>query len=140
MSQPYRGDLSSSPRANAYDAPNLQDEDEAGLARQNPIPRKQIGTSANTPYSSVEASSPLRTQTGHSRQQSAPKPLPPTPVAASLGYTDRQTDSTRQTSSILNRSRPIPTSQAGLREAQDVVDRAKTNTSDTQVVETVAPG
>ena len=139
MSQPYRGDLSI-PRANPYDSPNLQDDDDAGLARQNSIPRKQIGTSRNTPHSSVQASSPPKAQTGHSRQQSAPKPLPSTPVAPSRGYTDRQTDSAPQPSSILNRSRPIPTSQAGPRDAQDVVDRAKTNTYDTQVVETVAPG
>lgn len=141
MSQPYRGDPSSNPRAKAYDTPNLQDDDDAGLTRQNPIPRKRIGASSNGPYSSsAEASSPLGTQSGHSRQQSAPKALPPTPAAASLGHTDREMDSTAQKSSILNRSRPDFTNQAGLRNAQDVVDRAKTNTYDTQVVETVAPG
>lgn len=140
MSQPYHGESSSKPRSNAYDSPNLQDEDEAGLARQNSIPRKQIGASANIPYPSIQPSSPLGAQTGHSRQQSAPKPLPPTPAAASRGYNDRQMDSASPPSSILNRSRPIPTSQAGPRDAQDVVDRAKTDTYDTQVVETVAPG
>lgn len=139
MSQPYRGDSSSNPRSNAYGSPNLQDEDDTGLARQNSIPRKQIGTSANAPYSSVQASSPPSAQTDYSRQQSAPKPLPSTPAAASRGYTDRQTDSAPQPSNILNRSRPISTSQAGLRDAHDVVDRAKNNTYDTQVVETVAP-
>ena len=139
MSQPDRGDMSSSLRPIAYDSPNVQDEDDAGLARENSIPRKQIGTSANTPYS-ARASSPLRAQTGHSRHQSASKPLPFTPTASSLGYTDRQTDSAPQPSSILNRSRPIATSQAGPRDAQDVVDRAKMNTRDTEVVETVAPG
>ncbi len=140
MSQPYRGDSSSNRRSNPYDSPNPQDEDDAGLARQNSIPRKQIGTSSNTPSSSVQASSPQRAPIGHSRQQSTPKPLPPTPAAVSREYTDRQTDSAPQTSSILNRSRPIPTSQAGLRDPQDIVDRAKTNTYDTDVVETVAPG
>lgn len=140
MSQTYRGDLSSGPRSNAYDSPNLQNEDDAGLAGQDSIPRKEIGTSANTPYSSVQASSPTRAQPGHSRQQSIPKPLPSIPAAASREYADRQTDSAPQPSSILNRSRPVPPSQAGPRDAQDVVDRAKTNTYDTQVVETVAPG
>ena len=140
MSQPYRGDISSSSRANAYDTPKLQDEDDSGLAQQSPVPRKPLGTSATTPYSSVEASLPSGTQTGYSRQQIAPKALPPTPAAASLGHTDRQTDPTSQKSSVLNRSRPISTNQAGLRDAQDVVDRATTNTYDTQVVETVAPG
>ena len=140
MSQPYREHLLSGPRSKAYDSPNLQDEDDANLARQNSIPRKQVGTAANVPLSSAQASSSPRAQKGHSRQQSAPKPLPSIPAAADRGYTDRQTESTGQPSSILNRSRPIPTSQAVLRDAQDVVDRAQTNTYDTEVVETVAPG
>lgn len=140
MSQPYRGDLSSNSKANAYDTPNLQNEDDAGLIRQDPIPRKRTGASANTPYPSAETPSPSGTQAGSSRQQSAPKPLPPTPAAASLGHPDREIDSTPQKSSILNRSRPFSTNQAGPKDAQDVVDRAKTNTYDTQVVETVAPG
>ena len=140
MSQPYRGDSSSTPRSNAYDSPNPQDEDDRDLVRQNPIPRKQIGASANAPYPSVQASSPPMAQTGHSRLQSGPKPLPATPAATNLGYTDRQTESAPQPSSILNRSRPISTSQAGSRDAQDVVDQSKINTYDTQVVETVAPG
>ena len=140
LSQPYQGDLSPSPKANAYNSSNMQAEDDAGLTRQNSIPRKQIGTSPNTPYSPVQALPPSRAQTGHSRQQSVPKPLPSTPAAASRGYTDRQTDPAPQPSNILHRSRPIPTSQTALRDAQDVVDRARTNTYDTQVVETVAPG
>lgn len=140
MSQPYRGDPPSSPRTNTYDSSKLQDEDDAGLARQNSVPRKQVGTSISTPYSSVQASPPPMAQKGHSRQQSYPKPLPSTPSTASHGYNDRQADSSPQPSSILNRSRPISASQPGLRDPQDVVDRAKTNTYDTQVVETVAPG
>ena len=140
MPQSYQGDLSPSPNPRAYESPSLKDEDDTGLARQNSIPRKQIGTSPNTPYSSVHTSSLTWAQPGQSRQQSSPKPLPSTPVAVSRGYTDRQKDYDSQPSSILNRSRPIPTSQAGPREAQEVVDRAKTNTYDTQVVETVAPG
>ena len=140
MSQPYGEDLSSNPRTNVYDSSKLHDDDGAGLARQNSIPRKQIGTSAGTSYSSIPASSSLKAQSGQSRQQNTPKPLPSVPVAASHGYTDHQTGSVSQPSSILNRSRPIPASQTGLRDAQDIIDRAKTNTSDTQVIETVAPG
>ena len=140
MSQPYREGLSSNPRSNVYDSSKLHDDDDAGLARQNSIPRKQIGTSASTSHSSNPASSSLKAQSGQSRQQNTPKPLPSVPVATSHGYTDHQTHSASQPSSILNRSRPIPGSQTGLRDAQDIVDRAKTNTSDTQVIETVAPG
>ena len=146
MTQSDRDNSLSSPRFNTYDSPNLPEEDHAGLVRQNSIPRKQIGTSPNTPYSSVQASSPHQVwstpmaQTGHSRQQSAPKSLPSTPAAKSREFNDRQTDPTPQSSSILNRSRPTSSNPAGLRDAQDVVDRAKTNTCDTQVVESVAPG
>ena len=140
MSQPYQGGLSSNPKSNAYESPHFQDEDDAGLARHNSIPRKQIGTSASTPYSPPPPSSPPRAQTSQSRQQSAPKPLPSTPAAVSRGHTDRQMDCAPQPPSILNRARPIPTSHAGLQDAQDVVDRAKTDTYDTDVVETVAPG
>lgn len=140
MSQPHRGNVASISRSNVYESQKVQDEDDAGLARENSIPRKEIGTSASAPSSTVPASSPTRTQTGHSRQQSTPKPLPSTPAAASPGFVDRYTDPATQPSSILNRSRPIPASPAGLRDAQDVVDRAKSNTQDTQVVETVVPG
>ena len=140
MAQPSQGDLSLDPGSKAYYSPNYQDEDDAGLARRKSIPRKKLGTSASTPYSSGLASSPPRAQTGQSRQQNAHKPLPFTPAAISHGYTDRQTDPTPQPSSILNRPRPIPTSQTGLQDAQDIVERAKSNTYDTKVVETVAPG
>ena len=140
MSQPHQGGLPSNPKSNAHESLHFQDEDDAGLARHNSIPRKQIGTPASTQYSPPQPSSPPRAQTSQSRQQSAPKPLPSTPAAVSHGHTDRQMDYAPQPPSILNRSRPIPTSQAGLQDAQDVVDRAKTDTYDTDVVETVAPG
>ena len=140
MSQSSRGAVSSNPRSEAYNSPKPKNEDDAGLTRQSSVPRKQVGTSASTPYSSVLASSPSLAQTGQSRQQSATKPLPSTPAALSGGYADRQTDSIPKPSSILNRSRPIPPSHTGLQDAQDVVARAKTTTYDTEVVETVAPG
>lgn len=140
MPQSSRGDLSSNPGPKAYDSLNFQNEDDAVLARQNSIPRKQIGTSASTPYSSVPASSPSRAQTGQIRQQNALKPLPSTPATVDREYTDHYADSAHHPSHILNRSRPISTNQTGLPDAQGVVDRAKTSTYDTDVVEVVAPG
>ena len=140
LHHPSPGATSSNPGSEAYNSLDLQNEDNAGVIRQSSIPRKQIGTFANTSYSSVPASSPLSAQTGQSRLQTATKPLPSTPVALGSGYDDRQTDSVSKSSSMLNRSRPIPPSQKGLHDAQDVVDRAKTNSYDTEVVETVAPG
>ena len=140
MYHPSPGGTSSNPGSETYKSLDLQNEDNAGLIRQSSIPRKQVGTFASTPYSSVAASSLASAQAGQSRQQTATKPLPSTPAALSSGYVDRQMDSVAKPSSILNRSRPISPSQTGLRDAQDIVDRAKTNTSDTEVVETVAPG
>ena len=140
MYHPSPGGTSSNPGSEAYNSLDRQNEDDASLIRQSSIPRKQVGTFASTPYPIVPASSPPSAQTGQSRQQTATKPLPSTPAALSSGYLDRQTDSVSKPSSILNRSRPIPPSQTGLQDAQDVVDRAKTNTYDTEVVETVAPG
>lgn len=140
MPQPSRGDLSSNPGPKAYDSLNLQDEDDTLLARHNPIPRKQIGTSASTPHSSVPASSLSRAQIGQIRQQNAPKPLPSTPATVDREYTDHYTDSAHHPSHNFNRSSPISTNQTGLTDAQGVVDRAKTNTYDTDVVEVVAPG
>ena len=131
--------LPSNQRSNAYSSPTMHDGYEV-LARQDSIPRKKIGTSANTPRSSDRAPSPQMAPVSHSRPQSATKPLPSTPAAASQGNTSRQMESPSWPSSTHDRSRPNHKSQAGLRDAQDIVDRAKTNTSDTQVTETVAPG
>ena len=140
MPQSHPADSSSNQKINAYSSPSMQDGYDEALARQDSIPRKKIGTSANTPRSSGRAPSPPIAQVSHSRQQSATKPLPSTPAAASQGNTDRQMESASWPSGTHNRSRPNQKSHSGLRDAQDVVDRAKTNTYDTQVIETVAPG
>ena len=140
IAQPYRKGLSSNQRTNPYESPKQQDEGDRGLARQNSIPRKQLGMSASTIQPSVTTSPSPRTQTGQTRHQSIPKPLPSTPAAESPVHTNRLADSLSQPSSILNRSRPVPTSHMVPRDAQDVVDRAKTSSYDTTVVETVAPG
>ena len=140
MPQSHLADLPSNQKFNAYSYPTMHDGYDQVLARQDSIPRKKIGTSANTPHSSDRASSPPMAPVSHSRQQSATKPLPSTPAAASQGNTNRQMESPTWPSSTHDRSRPNHKSQAGVRDAQDVVDRAKTNTYDTQVIETVAPG
>ena len=140
MPQSHPADLSSKKNLNAYSSPIMHDGYDEGLIQQDSIPRKKIGTSANTPYSSDRAQSPTMAPGSHSRKQSATKPLPSTPAAASQGNTNRQMESPSWPSSTHDRSRPNHKSQAGLRDAQDVVDRAKTNTYDTQVIETVAPG
>ena len=97
-----------------YDGPASKEGDDANLARQISIPRKQVGTSANVPQSSVQPPIPSNRQQGHSRNQSASKPLPAAPMS----------------------SNDAP----GVQDAQNVVNRAKSNTYDTTVIERVAPG
>lgn len=128
------------PRQLAYNSPAIQDGYVADLARQKSIPRKQVGTSANAPYSSAQSLETSNGQLGHSRTQSASKPLPVAPVPSTDGYDFRRSEAVPQSSSILDRSRPISREVHGPRDAQDVVNRAKTNTYDTSVTEKVAPG
>lgn len=97
-----------------YDGPASKEGDDANLARQISVPRKQVGTSPNVPRSSVQPPIPSNRQQGHSRNQSASKPLPAAPMS----------------------SNDAP----GLQDAQEVVNRAKSNTYDTTVIEKVAPG
>ena len=97
-----------------YDGLSSREGDDTNLAGQISIPRKQVGTSANVLQSSVQPSKPSNRQHGHSRNQSAAKPLPAVPVSSNAF--------------------------SGVQDAQDVVDRAKSNTYDTEVIEKVAPG
>ena len=127
-------------RQHAYDGPAPQDGYDADLARQKSIPRKQVGTSANAPYSSAQFQVPSNGQLSHSRNQSAPKPLPSVPVSSTDGYELRRTEAMPQSTSVLDRSRPISRGVNGPRDVQDVIKRAKTNTYDTEVIEKVAPG
>ena len=109
------------------------------LSRQKSIPRKQVGASTQ-PSQTPVASQPLDMETYHNRQQDSYKALPNVPVTSENHYTSRNRDPVPQSSSILDRSRPISKGSAIPRSGQDVVDRAKTNTYDTSVVEKVAPG
>ena len=117
-----------------------QGEYDTGPARQKPMPRKEVGTSAPMSYSSSPPSNYIKDQPSHSRQQSASKALPATPVSPTLNHDNRAVDTAPQPSSVLDRSRPITRGSAQPREAQDVVNRAKSNTYDTEVIEKIAPG
>ena len=97
-----------------YDGRALREGDDGDLARQISIPRKQVGTSANVPQFSVQPPKPSNRQQGQSRNQSASKPLPPAPVFSN--------------------------DVSGAQDAQEVVNRAKSNTYDTRVIEKFAPG
>lgn len=146
-SKAYWGDLPLSSRSNAYITQDRADDYDDDLARNPSIPRKQVGASApNTKFSSIQPSSPTDAYTGRTQQPSNPKALPSTPTHdnknyASNGYGAGRNEATAQTPSVLDRSRPISSKGAtGPRSAQDVVNRAKSNTYETEVIEKVAPG
>ena len=117
-----------------------QREHEGSLARQKSIPRKQVGTSAQAPYLSTEDSVLHNPKAGHGRQQNVSKVLPSLPVSANTNIGAPKSEPETQSTGILNRSRPVTRAQAGTLEAKDIINRAKSNTYDTEVIEKVAPG
>lgn len=138
-SRPVRDNYPSKSRGNNHDTPVGQD-DYNTLSRQKSIPRKQVGSSGQFQSSPVHHSNPLDSETDHGRQERPSKALPSTPVHSNHGYEPRNTANSIQITSILDRSRPISKGATSPRSTQDIVDRAKTNTYDTQVIEKVAPG
>lgn len=137
---PYQDSNTNDLKTYAHDAPREQGEYDAALVRQKSIPRKQIGTSAQVPYPSAESSAIPSSHISHGRQKSASKSLPSTSLSSGNGYEARKMEAPPQPASILNRSRPITRDSAKPRDGQQVVNRAKSNTYDTEVIEKVAPG
>lgn len=138
--KPHRDNAPPNSRPDVYDTPTGQGDYDAGPTRHNSIPRKQVGASAQGSLPSPESSTLRTSQIGHSRQQSASKALPTTPVSSGKGYEARRPEAASQPASILDRSRPITRGPAQPHDAQDVVKRAKSDTYDTEVIEKVAPG
>lgn len=110
------------------------------LAREKSIPRKQVGNSAPTPYSSVQSSKASNPQIGHGPRQSDSKPLPSAPTLSDTGYGAQESTATPPSPSVLDSSRPLTKGYAAPRDGHEVVDRAKSNTYDTEVIEKIAPG
>ena len=125
-------------RIEDYDAAGGQGKHDQQLARKKSIPRKQVGTPAQGSHLPTDSTALPGSQIDHSAQHSSLKALPPTP--AHLDREARRTEANHQSDGILNRSRPITRGFMEPRDAQDVVNRAKSNTNDTEVVEKVAPG
>ena len=136
-SNTHRDYLPPNSKSNTHVASAGYGEYDTDLAQQKPIPRKQVGASAKVPYSSPDLPDRNDAQIGHGRQKSASKALPSIPVSSSEAH---RTEASTQPSSILNRTRPITRGSAEPREAHDIVQRAKSNTYDTEVIEEIAPG
>ncbi len=138
-STPYRNGISSNTRSNEPNT-SISRDGYQDLARQKSISRKQVGTPTHAPYSPVQPSTSSSPQLSHNQHQSDSKPLPFVPTSSNDGYGDHGTPVLSQPSSILDRSRPITKGYAAPRDGKDVVDRAKSNTYDTEVIEKIAPG
>ena len=135
----YRDDDPNYLRSLNYSQPVAYGNDTIGLARQKSIPRKQVGTSAQAPQTASQVSTLPNLQKGQDRQRSFSKALPPAPVSAHKGH-DFGTDVVPQSTSIFDRSRPIDRGRPEPRDVQDVINRAHSNTHDTDVIEKIAPG
>ena len=113
---------------------NVQQQAELGLSRKRSIPRKLVGSG-----SALQAPDPVTSSSTtaklHSHQSSLQKPLPTAPYETQgLGVIDmRSTTGNDQARSATQQSSSAIT-------AQDVINRAKGNTRDTEVIETIAPG
>ena len=133
-------------RLTASTAHQGDEEYDQNLTRQPSIPRKRVGASANTSTPSMQTSSSANPYAGRDQSQSVPKSLPPIPRLSNGRSGDDTNGNASQTpagqmSSVLDRARPVPSKDfLGFRNAQDVVQRAKSNTYDTEVIERVAPG
>ena len=111
-------------------------QDESDLTRKNSIPRKQLPHSPQSQTYGVNASSP----TNHVRSGS--QPIQQQSSLANANNIPQLTkgEDTYQASRYHNRSRPISKATGAASTPEDVVDRAKSNTVRTEVVETLAPG
>lgn len=131
--------MPSNTTSDAYTTQYGEDDYEDSLARDPPIPRKQVVTSTNAGYQSAQQVSAPTAYSG--RYQGNSNALSEAPSTASDGIGSGRNEVPSQSTSVLDRSRPISSKGVtGPQSAQDVVNRAKSNTYDTEVIEKVAPG
>ncbi|MCJ1378475.1 hypothetical protein MMC17_001574 [Xylographa soralifera] len=110
---------------------NVQQQEEQGLSRKRSIPRKLVGSGSALQASDSVASSSTTNTKLHSSLQ---KPLPTAPY----GSQGLNTNEIRSTTGKDQARSPAQQSSSSIM-AQDVINRAKGNTRDTEVIETIAP-
>ncbi|MCJ1394907.1 hypothetical protein MMC18_007787 [Xylographa bjoerkii] len=112
---------------------NGQQQEDQSLSRKRSIPRKLVGSG-----SALQASEPVALSSPnakfHSRQSSLQKPLPTAPYGGPELGANEIPNSTGK-SQVKNISKGTGSSIT----AQDVINRAKGSTRDTEVIETIAP-
>ena len=137
--QSFEEDATRSSKSNVDRNLNRQQGDTLSPARKPSIPRKQVGALPGSLYTSSHSPSASNIQTNHRRPNSASNPLP-SPRDKSHGHSNKSADNFYHPSGTIDRSRQTPKVPVGPQDTQEVVNHAKYNTYDTQVVETVAPG
>ena len=125
-----------------YDSAAQQAQEESDLTRRTSIPRKMVRASPTNPSAGTFSTSHQQSPPSQMRQSSLHKPLPTAPPATRDGYQDSAPEEHRSHRPS-NDLRPIPLSEihrGNKLTGDDVVARASSNTYDTEVIETIAPG
>ena len=112
----------------SYDHSSASKTTDSDTFGQPSVQRKQVG-SGQPPRVKTPRANPMQIPTLHDRQSNLQKPLP-TPMPE-LERADAQQSSIRKVTS---------SSDANVIPASDVIQRAKTNTYDTEIIEKIAPG
>lgn len=124
-------------KAPIHDSPSRsQPQNEPDLAQKNSIPRKQLGDFTKGHPSGVQPSF----QRGHNPSANVAYPLQSDPAAFYDGPQLEEKRTISHAPGILDRSRPISRDPGAAKTAERVVDRAKSNTTNTEVIESYAPG
>ena len=113
---------------------NVRRPEEQGLSRKRSIPRKLVGSGSTSQASEPVVSSSTNTDF-HSRQSTLQKPLPVAPYG-NQGLGSDEAPSTTGIGQVRN----LPQAANLSITAQDVINRSRGNTRDTEVIETIAPG
>lgn len=113
-----------------------QPQNESDLANKNSIPRKQLGDFTKGQPSRVQPS--FQRDHNPSANMAYPVQLDPAAFYDGPQLEDRRT--TPPAPGVLDRSRPISRGPGAANTAERVVERAKSNTINTEVIESFAPG
>lgn len=118
--------------ARIYDPAAGESKGQAEMSRSNSIPRKQVGSSSRSEISGFHSNSPKRHFGG-------PGPSHGLDSRAGKGQHMEYEDFSSGTIGS-NKSRQIPKDAGGSRDADRILEKAQTNSADTEVIEEIAPG
>lgn len=128
---------SSHPKAPIHDPSRSQPQDKSELARKNSIPRKQLRDITKGQASRVQPA----VSGGHTPSAAdVTYPLQPDRTTYHDGPQPEGRKDASSASKVLDRPRPSSRGPGAANIAERVVDRAKSNTVNTEVIETFAPG